>query len=115
MRPPRSAVLLAETRAVAVALAEEVERDVHSRTVDVLLKQLRALAAATVAAARQELAVSRLEPKQKPKRRRLCHPAAVTSASQKPPAARRGHRGGPHPNICSYRTYVRYSTAMRRV
>jgi hypothetical protein len=88
MRPARSAALLAETRAVAFALAAEVERDVHSRTVDVLLKQLRALAAATVAAARQERAESRFEPKQQSKRRRLRHLAASMSASQKPPAAR---------------------------
>jgi hypothetical protein len=95
--PPRSAVLLAETRAVAVALAEEVERDVHSRTVDVLLKQLRALAAATVAAARQERAESRFEPKQQAKRRRLRHLAAVNSASLKTagPAGRRG-AAAPH-------------------
>jgi hypothetical protein len=104
MTPPRSAVLLAETRAVAFALAEEVERDVHSRTVDDLLKQLRTLAFATVAAAREERAELRNKPNHKPKRRRLCHPAAVRSASQKPPAGRRGAAAPEHlfvPNIRS--------------
>jgi hypothetical protein len=97
MTPPRSAVLLAETRAVAAALAAEVERDLFSRRVDYLLKQLRTLAYATAAAARQELAVSRLEPKQKPKRRRLRHLPAVMSASSKTagPAGRRG-AAAPH-------------------
>jgi hypothetical protein len=92
MTPPRSAVLLAETRAVAAALAEEVERDIRSRTVDLLLKRLRTLAAATVAAARQELAVSRLEPKQKPKRRRSRRRAAVMSASSKSTGRAPGRR-----------------------
>jgi hypothetical protein len=92
VRPPRSAVLLAETRAVAAALAEEVERDVHSRTVDYLLKQLRTLAYATVAAARQERTELRNDSKQQAKRRRLRHLSAVNSASSKStgPAGRRG-------------------------
>jgi hypothetical protein len=91
MRPPRSAVLLAETRAVAAALAAEVERDIHSRAVDVLLKRLRTLAAATVAAARDERRVFRNKPNHKPKRRRLRHLSAVNSASSKStgPAGRR--------------------------
>jgi hypothetical protein len=55
MTPPRSVALLAACRAVAAALSEEVERDLFSRRVDVLLKQLLALATATVAAAREEL------------------------------------------------------------
>jgi hypothetical protein len=75
MTPPRSVALLAACRAVAAALSEEVERDLHSRTVDLLVKQLRALAAATVAAARQERAELRNDSKQQAKRRRLRHPA----------------------------------------
>jgi hypothetical protein len=95
--PPRSAVLLAQTRAVAAALAEEVERDIHSRTVDYLLKRLRALAYATVAAAREERTALRLEPKQKPKRLGSRRLPAVMSASSKTtgPAGRRG-AAAPH-------------------
>jgi hypothetical protein len=102
MRPPRSAVLLAETRAVAVALAEEVERDIRSRTVDLLLKRLRTLAAATVAAARQERETYRSQPKQKSRSRGVRGLPAEFSASSKTtgPSVRRRHRrprgeGGP--------------------
>jgi hypothetical protein len=91
--PPRSAVLLAQTRAVAAALAEEVERDLFSRRVDVLLKQLRALAYATVAAARREEGKTfPNKSKQQSKRRRLCHPAAVMSAWSKTTGRAPGHR-----------------------
>jgi hypothetical protein len=83
MTPPRSAVLLAETRAVAAALAAEVERDIHSRAVDVLLKRLRTLAAATVAAARQERETYRSQPKQKSRSRGVRGLSAVNSASSK--------------------------------
>jgi hypothetical protein len=96
VRPPRSAVLLAETRAVAAALAEEVERDIHSRAVDVLLKRLRTLAAATVAAARDERRVFRNKPEQQSPRLGSRHLPAVMSASSKStgPAGRRPHRQG---------------------
>jgi hypothetical protein len=94
MRPPRSAVLLAETRAVAAALAEEVERDIHSRTVDLVLKRFRTRAAATVAAARQERETYRSQPKQKSRSRGARGLSAVNSASSKTsgPSVRRRHR-----------------------
>jgi hypothetical protein len=94
MTPPRSAVLLAETRAVAAALAEEVERDLFSRRVDYLLKQLRTLAYATVAAARDERRVFRNKPEQQSPRLGSRHLPAVMSAWSKTagPSVRRRHR-----------------------
>jgi hypothetical protein len=92
MTPPRSVALLAETRAVAAALADEVERDIRSRTVDLLLKRLRALAAATVAAAREERESFRNRPKQKSRSRGVRGLSAEFSASSKSTGRAPGRR-----------------------
>jgi hypothetical protein len=62
--------------------------------VDVLLKRLRTLAAATVAAARQERETYRSQPKQKSRSRGVRGLPAEFSASSKStgPAGRRPHR-----------------------
>jgi hypothetical protein len=94
MTPPRSVALLAACRAVASTLNEEVSRDVRSRTVDLLVKQLRTLAYATVAAAREERESFRNRPKQKSRSRGVRGLPAEFSASSKStgPAGRRRPR-----------------------